>query len=72
LLEWIVEGITIHRGELLDITFLGVGLAVPPFDIKIWAGTKLLADTVWKLFFGWLDKSIEEYYKEKEPHQDVG
>jgi hypothetical protein len=65
-LEWIVEGITLKAGQLLDITVLGIGIRVPPWDITIWRGTKLLAEDAFNLVLGMLDKLAEEYYAREE------
>lgn len=53
------NGLTITRGQLLNVSLLGIGLVIPPIDLKI-----LPAVTFWEPFLlidsDWIVKPLSE------------
>jgi len=72
-----IPAFKIRRGQLLDISILGVGVVVPPFDIQFWPEIQLLPaitvfdpDWIADIVKGMMSTIAEGVFKAVEPYLD--
>ncbi len=62
----LIDEVKIAAGSWLNVSILGVGIVVPPWDVVIVPRIAIPFGWIWNMLFWWLDRMAEEYYEERE------
>jgi len=60
-----IPGLKLSTGQLLDISILGIGIRVPPFDMVLIPDINIDLKPIWNVIMKILDGMAAEYYERK-------